>query len=140
MRCQTAHIHLGLCCGLGLLWLFLSTNEQTAWLPVSTGSCSPPTYLPPPSSPRPAHPPPYTQHSRYSRKCTNASQIPTISASCQLCSYNASYKTTSGTQSSMATIKHKRKYSVLNISNWYFSKCDNMVSFCKSIYIYVCIL
>ena len=44
------NVHLCLCYGLGPLWLFLSTTEQTAWLPVRTRSCNPlpPTHLPPP--------------------------------------------------------------------------------------------
>ena len=41
------NIHFSSCYGC-LLWLFLSTTEQTTQLSVSTGSCSPPTTSLPP--------------------------------------------------------------------------------------------
>ena len=44
MGCHTTlNIHLCLCYGLGLLWLFLSTTEQMAQLPVSSNSYNPST-------------------------------------------------------------------------------------------------
>ena len=79
MGYQTApNVHLGLCYGLRLLWLYLSTTEHIAWLlEVVTHP-----HLPPP----PSHPPPYTV-------VTDISESVQKPVSCQLCSYNASYKT-----------------------------------------------